>query len=336
MLRITESESLLPHNTFGMDVRAAHFAEYDTAEDLVQALPEFRTAPWWHIGRGSNLLFTGDYPGWVLHSRIVGIETLADDGTDVLLRVGAGEVWDDVVDWAVGHGLYGAENLSLIPGEVGAAAVQNIGAYGVEAADLIRGVETVDVTNGTARLFRPEECRYGYRASIFKTEEVKRRYIVTHVRLALTRRPMLRLDYKGLREALPSDAAPTLSEVRDAIVRIRRAKLPDPAELGNAGSFFKNPVVSPTQFAALRAAHPDVPHYPAPDGLVKVPAGWLIEQCGWRGRRIGAAGVYDRQCLVLVNHGGATPRMVLDLCQAIVRSVRERFGIDIHPEVNIL
>ena len=354
MYRITEQASLLPYNTFGMDVRAARLVEYDTVEDLRRVLPEFRTGAWWHVGRGSNLLFTGDYAGWVLHSGIRGIEVMPEgaeaepcdaetkpqgaekpcegESSSVVVRVGAGEVWDEVVAWAVGRGLWGAENLSLIPGEMGAAAVQNIGAYGVELSDLVVGVEALEVATGAVRLLGRSECRYGYRASRFKEE--RGRYVVTHVRLRLERRPRPRLDYQGLREALP--AQPTLAEVREAVCRIRRAKLPDPRELGNAGSFFKNPVLAAAQFEALRREWPEVPHYAAPDGGVKVPAGWLIEQCGWRGRSLGRAGVYERQCLVLVNRGGASPSEVVALQQAVVRSVRERFGIELEAEVNII
>ena len=333
MYRITERESLLPHNTFGMDVRAAHFLEYDTVEDLRQVLPVFRTSEWWHIGRGSNLLFTGDYAGWILHSSIRGSEVMKDDGTDVLLRVGAGEVWDDVVAWAVAHGLYGAENLSLIPGETGAAAVQNIGAYGAEAADIISGVVCFDLQERRKVKFSAAECRYGYRDSLFKQAESKGRYVVTSVLFRLSRKPRPRLDYKGMREALDGLEPATPQEVREAVIRIRRQKLPDPEELGSAGSFFKNPVVSREDFARIS---PDgsAPHYELPDGTVKIPAAWLIERCGFKGASEGGAAVYEKQPLVLVNASGtASPQEVLALESRIISGVQERFGVTLAPEV---
>jgi UDP-N-acetylmuramate dehydrogenase (EC 1.1.1.158) len=252
---------------------------------------------------------------------------------EVPVMVGAGVVWDHFVSETCRHGLWGAENLSLIPGEVGAAAVQNIGAYGVEVKDLISGVVCFDLQERKKVKFTRDECRYGYRDSLFKQPEAKGRYVVTSVLLRLSRKPAPRLDYKGLHEALEGREPLTPQAVRDAIIRIRRAKLPDPEELGSAGSFFKNPVVSREDFARIS---PDgsAPHYELPDGSVKVPAAWLIDRCGFKGATEGGAAVYDKQPLVLVNASGqASPQEVLSLEQRIINGVQERFGVTLHPEV---
>lgn len=329
---------LLAHNTFGMDVRAARFVEYESEDELRRFLlsPEARTARLLHIGGGSNLLFTADFEGIVLHSAIRGWEVVAQDDDEVLLRVGAGVVWDDLVAYAVEQGWYGAENLSLIPGEVGASAVQNIGAYGVEAKDLIVQVEAVSRTTGERRVFPVEECRYAYRQSVFK-QELKGEYFVTQVTYRFHKRPCWRLEYGNIRAELAKDGgALTLQRLREVIVRIRREKLPDPAVTGNAGSFFMNPIVPQSRFEELLREYPDLPHYPAGEGTVKLSAGWLIDRCGWKGRSLGPAGVHSRQALVLVNLGGATGADILRLSAAVQSAVRERFGIDLHPEVIFL
>jgi len=236
----------------------------------------------------------------------------------------------------VTRGWSGAENLSLIPGEVGASAIQNIGAYGMEAKDLIVRVETVELATGERRTFSNSECQYAYRSSVFK-RELRDRYAVTHVVYRLLKEFVPRLDYGHIREVLPTDAEKiTVQSVRQAIINIRRNKLPDPKNMGNAGSFFVNPIVSDATYRMLREVHPRMPHYETEDGRVKIPAGWLIEQCGWKGRELGAAGVYARQALVLVNRGGATGADILRLCEAIQRDVKEKFGIEIQPEVNII
>lgn len=330
--------SLLAHNTFGMDVCAARFVEYESVEELRHFLlsPGAKTEQLLHIGAGSNLLFTGDFPGIILHSALRGMAVVAETDKEVWVRVGAGEVWDDFVAHTVRCGWYGAENLSLIPGEVGASAVQNIGAYGVEAKDLIVQVETLSCRTGEARLFQVDECGYAYRRSIFK-EELKGQYIVTYVTYRLSKQPCYRLDYGNIRSELEKEGGePTLQRLREVIVRIRQEKLPDPAVTGNAGSFFMNPLVTESRFAELKQAYPDLPHYPAPAGQVKLPAGWLIDRCGWKGRVLGRAGVHPRQALVLVNLGGATGADILRLAAAVQTSVRERFGIDLCPEVNYI
>lgn len=338
MYTITHDLSLLPYNTFGMDVKASTFIEYDNEQDLrvIFSLPEVRSAKKiLHIGMGSNLLFDGDYDGVILHSRIKGRRVIADDGETVIVEIGAGEVWDEVCGWAVSNDWSGAENLTAIPGEMGAAAVQNIGAYGAEIKDLILRVTAYDTNTEEVRTFSLLECRYGYRHSIFKEPEFKGRYVVTSVLLRLQRTPAFNLEYGNIRQAMEGKEL-TLSNVRQAIASIRQAKLPDPAKIGNAGSFFKNPVVSRAMYEHLLAQYPAMPHYHVDDEHEKIPAGWLIEQCGWKGRRHGQAGVYEKQCLVLVNHGGATPQQLVELCQLIVDSVRTTFAIDIEPEVNII
>ncbi len=334
-MKIYKDYSLLPYNTFGMDVKAARFVEYDSVEELVKFLDgQEGPFPFLHIGGGSNLLFTADYAGTVLHSAIKGREIVGETEDWVDIRVGAGEVWDDFVAYAVACGWYGAENLSLIPGEVGASAVQNIGAYGVEVKDLIRFVDAICLETGRERRFTNGECRYSYRDSVFK-KELKGKYVITHVTFRLGKRPGFRLDYGNIQAELDG-CEPTLDGVRQAVIRIRRAKLPDPKLLGNGGSFFMNPVVEPEQFEALAKRYPDMPCYPAAGGRVKIPAGWLIDRCGWKGRSVGRAAVYERQALVLVNLGGATGREILHLAQAVAHSVREKFGVTITPEVNII
>jgi len=327
--------SLLVHNTFGVEASCRRFLEYSSVDEARQVAGILRTegCPYIIIGAGSNLLLTADFQGTVVHSAIGGIEQL--DGLRV--RCGSGEVWDDVVAWCVDHRLYGTENLSLIPGEVGASAVQNIGAYGAEVKDLITVVEAVEIATGEAVTFTNADCHYGYRDSRFK-HEWKNRYLITHVTYQLAREEHLSLSYGNIAAELQHRgiANPTARQLRQVIIDIRKAKLPDPKVMGNAGSFFVNPVVSRRVFDELHARYPQMPHYFIDEQSVKIPAGWLIEQCGWKGRSLGRAGVHDRQALVLVNRGGATGAEIVTLCQAIQQDVRQRFGIEIHPEVNII
>ena len=327
--------SLLPYNTFGIDVSASRFLEYASVAELKEYIAQGAvTTPFLHIGGGSNLLFTKDYDGLILHSRIGGIEVTAEDSQTVSLRVGAGVVWDDFVACCVEHGWYGAENLSLIPGEVGASAVQNIGAYGVEVKDLITAVETVNV-QGYGRVYSVEECEYAYRSSIFKRPENKSVF-VTYVRFRLSKEERYTLDYGTIRQELAKYPAPTLPIVRKVIIEIRESKLPDPKMMGNAGSFFMNPIVAKEKLEALQRDYPRIPYYELPDGRVKIPAGWMIDQCGWKGKSLGPAAVHDKQALVLVNRGGAKGSDIVALSDAVRASVRDKFGIDIHPEVNVI
>lgn len=333
MIRIEDNYSLLSHNTFGMNVTAKRFVEYATEEELKEVIPSL-SGDVLHIGGGSNLLFKGDYDGTILHSAIRGIEVEDETDDEVLVRVGAGVVWDDFVAYVVERGWGGIENLSLIPGEVGASAVQNIGAYGVEAKDVIVLVEGIELTSGQKRYFGTIECDYAYRRSIFKTY-LKGKYAVTYVTYRLQKHPVLKLEYGNIKAVLGDSGDKTIADVRQAIIDIRNAKLPDPKVMGNAGSFFMNPVVSREKFLALQKDYPQMPYYEV-EGGVKIPAGWMIDQCGWKGKSMGRAGVHDKQALVLVNLGGATSEEIIALCDAVCKSVMEKFGIDIHPEVNLV
>ena len=443
MIKTEYYKDLTKMNTFGMKVKARCFVEYDSVADLVDIEFEELARPVLHIGGGSNLLFTDDFKGTVLHSKIDFIEILEEeqtgemkrlasqesgdmlvssssslpvshadmsdfrnessgnsfDQTDVYVSVGAGVVFDDFCAWAAKEGLWGVENLSYIPGEVGASAVQNIGAYGVEVKDVIHKVYCYDTIEEEFVSFSVDECGYGYRDSIFKKPEIKGRYIVTHVVFALSREPQPRLDYGHLKDAVisaygesqcvpeaPSQLLPgpspypvnhpknpqifgdpekvgkclfhtngtspengdasierclTPEMIRRVIIKIRKEKLPEPSVMGSAGSFFKNPVITMEHYlrieAAAKAEHgPDckVPHYDLPDGMVKVPAAWMIEQCGWKGRRSGGAAVYDKQPLVIVNYSGeAYPEEIIGLERRIIASVKAKFGVDLHPEV---
>ncbi|MBD3588260.1 UDP-N-acetylmuramate dehydrogenase [Bacteroides sp. GM023] len=327
--------SLLSYNTFGIDVSAARFLEYTSVEELQQLIAQGAvTTPFLHIGGGSNLLFSKDYDGLILHSRIEGIEVTEEDARSVSVRVGAGIVWDDFVAYCVERGWYGAENLSLIPGEVGASAVQNIGAYGVEVKDLITAVETVNI-QGEKRVYSVEECEYAYRNSLFKRPENKSVF-VTHVRFRLSKEAHYTLDYGTIRQELDKYPELTLPVVRKVIIDIRESKLPDPKVMGNAGSFFMNPIVPKEKLADLQREYPRIPYYELADGRVKIPAGWMIDQCGWKGKSLGPAAVHDKQALVLVNKGGAKGSDIIALSDAVRASVREKFGIDIHPEVNLI
>ena len=425
MVKTEYYKDLTKMNTFGMRVKARCFIEYDSVADLVDIEFEELARPVLHIGGGSNLLFTDDFKGTVLHSKIDFIEILDEchrDGVEklnpshsgewappvheatgghgfsnhpygassengrVLVSVGSGVVFDDFCEWAAKEGLWGVENLSYIPGEVGASAVQNIGAYGVEVKDVIHKVYCYDTVEEEFVHFDVEECGYGYRDSIFKKPEVKGRYIVTHVVFALSRAPQPKLEYGHLKDAvaevassssdprlrklrhplagggtsLPSDAGPdtvadchfersgsgdekslTPAMIRKVIIKIRKEKLPEPSVKGSAGSFFKNPVVPMEHFLKIEAAAKaeygsdyKVPHYDLPDGMVKIPAAWMIEQCGWKGKRSGGAAVWDKQPLVIVNHTGeAYPEEIIGLEKRIIASVRTRFGVELHPEV---
>ena len=337
-MNIQHNYPLLAHNTFGMDVEASVFVEYESVTELKEILlhqlcPEGK---WLHIGGGSNLLFTGDFDGMILHSAIKGFEVVSENEDEVLVRAGAGEVWDDFVAYTVEKGWYGAENLSLIPGEVGASAVQNIGAYGVEAKDLIVKVDTLEVETGKERVFGNEECGYAYRESVFK-HALKGKYIVTHVTYRLSKKPSYRLDYGNVHSELEKRGCElTLENVRQTIIDIRESKLPDPKVQGNAGSFFMNPIVPRPLFEELLGKYPSMPFYEVDAERVKIPAAWMIDQCGWKGKQLGRAGVHNKQALVLVNCGGATGQEIIALSEEIQRSVFDKFGVRISPEVNFI
>jgi len=334
MIKDIRDYRLLAHNTFGIDAMCSRFLEYETVEDAQQVACVLNDSsqPFIIIGGGSNLLLTKDFDGIVVHSALKGYEV---EGCH--LCCGSGEIWDDMVVVALEAELYGAENLSLIPGEVGASAVQNIGAYGVEVKDYIVSVEAVEIDTGRLCVFSNAECCYGYRQSRFK-QDWKNRYLVTHVTYAFSYVFSPRLDYGNIRSELEHRGInhPTALQLRQVIIDLRNAKLPDPKEMGNAGSFFMNPVVCREKYEELSAQYPDMPHYTIDDNHEKIPAGWMIDQCGWKGRSLGRAGVHDRQALVLVNRGGATGSEIVTLCHAIQEDVRQKYGIDICPEVNII
>ena len=329
--------SLIHNNTFGINAVADSFVEYETENELRDFLTiRPKKVPIFHIGGGSNLLFTRDYHGIILHSRIQTIEVKNETDKDVLVRVGAGVVWDEFVSYCLKHGFYGLENLSLIPGEVGASAVQNVGAYGAEAGAFVHAVEVVDLATGFVEIKSGQECGYAYRFSRFK-DEWRGRYAVTHVEYKLSKAFQPNLNYEPIRQYAETVGLANLSPsmVREKIIGIRKSKLPDPNVLGNAGSFFMNPIVPEDEYQRLKKENPqlEIPGYRTENGI-KIPAGWLIEQAGWKGRSLGKAGVYDKQALVLVNLGGAQAQDIIDLSHHICKDVMERFGIKIEPEVN--
>ena len=326
--------SLLAHNTFGIEAQCTRFLEYTDEKEALEVASILRASslPYIIIGGGSNLLLTRDFEGIVVHSACKGIRR-----EENRLICGSGEVFDDVVAESIKMGLYGAENLSLIPGDVGASAVQNIGAYGAEAKDLIRSIRAVEIATGNVCIIENAECEYGYRQSRFK-QDWKNQYLIVSVEYQFSETFHPHLDYGNIRAELERQgiAEPTAQQLRQTIIDIRNAKLPDPKVQGNAGSFFMNPVVSRDKFESLQAEYPQMPHYTIDAEHEKIPAGWMIDQCGWKGKSLGRAGVHDNQALVLVNRGGATGAEVVTLCRTIQDDVKRKFGIDIHPEVNIV
>ena len=325
--------SLKLHNTFGIDAKCSRFVEFAHEEEVVKFVTGGElTEPFFVLGGGANILFTKDFNGTILHSAIKDVHR---DGN--LLRFGSGVEWDSVVSYAVENGLYGSENLSIIPGDVGASAVQNIGAYGVEVKDLITAVEAVDLKTGEKVVFENSDCEYGYRQSKFKNEW-KGRYFITYVTYRFEKEFRPKLEYGNILSYLESHGKnnPTAQELRNAIIEIRNSKLPDTKVLGNGGSFFINPIVGRAKYEELRTTYPEMPHYTIDEEHEKIPAGWLIEKCGWKGKSLGRAGVYEKQALVLVNRGGASGEEILNLCRAICDDVKKQFDIEIHPEVNII
>lgn len=336
-MKITQNASLLSFNTFGIDVKADYFIEYDSAVDL-QAVLQFevlKSNRILHIGGGSNLLFLKDFNGIVLHSAIHSI-TKVNENTDFeFLEVGSSVNWDEFVAYCVENGWGGVENLSLIPGETGASAVQNIGAYGVEVRDVIVEVNAVEIESAKIRKFSNKECHYGYRESIFKNE-LKDKYIITSVVFRLNKEPVYKLNYQHLEEEVLKNGEVNIQNIRKTIIKIRESKLPDPKITGNAGSFFMNPVISKSHFIDLQSKYPHIPHYFVSETEEKVPAAWLIDQCGWKGKQIGNAAVHDKQALVIVNKGDATGAEIVFLAEQIQASVKEKFGVELKPEVNYI
>ena len=331
---IQKDISLLPYNTFGIDVKATYFASFNTVEELQDILNDNITKdyPIFCIGGGSNLLFTNDFDGIILHSTIKGHQIIEQTNDSIAVKVGSGETWDDFVALCVKNKWYGAENLSGIPGQVGASAIQNIGAYGVEAKDIIEQVECIQIETGKTCTFDVDEIDYGYRHSRFKTEW-KEQYIITAVTYRLSLNPHYNLEYGGLEAMVNALGKLSLQTVREAVLRIRNAKLPDPKVLGNAGSFFMNPIITNEEFIQLKNKWNNIPHFLLPDDRVKVPAAWLIDQAGWKGKQIGPAAVHETQPLVLVNKENATGNDILLLSNTITKDIYEKFGIQLHREV---
>lgn len=336
-MNISRNYSLKSHNSFGLDYKADSFICVSSEEEALAALVsevDYKK-PFLVLGGGSNLLFVSDFYGTIVHPDITGIKEEFRDEDHIIISCGAGVNWDRFVEWAVSNGYGGAENLSLIPGNVGATPVQNIGAYGVEVKDIIYKVRAVSLETGGIREFTNEECGFGYRESIFK-EELKNRFLITKVWFRLSTRPEFRTDYGSLNSEIERLGGPSLKKIRDAVINIRISKLPDPATIGNAGSFFKNPVVDKSISDNLRKKYPAILLFDDSSGGIKLSAGWLIEQCGWKGKRYGDAGVYDRQALVIVNYGRATGKELFELSELIKRSVFEKFGIELQREVEVV
>lgn len=337
MIREFNQISLRSRNSFGVEQRAARLVEFETADDLralfAQGIPE----RWMVLAGGNNILFTRDYDGVLIHPTAQRIELLDDDGETVRIRAEAGVEWDDLVEWAVEHELWGIENLSLIPGKAGAAPVQNIGAYGCEAGDVIDKIHMFCVETGAMLTLDAAHCAFGYRESVFK-HELRGKVVITAIDIRLHRTSRPRLGYGDVEREVEARGGATLRNIREAICTIRRAKLPDPAVMGNAGSFFKNPVVDAAVAERLQAQYPDIPLYPAAGEVdkAKLAAGWLIDRAGMKGFRAATVGVHERQALVLVNLGGATGGEVLEFARTVQAKVRDAFGIEIDTEVNII
>jgi UDP-N-acetylmuramate dehydrogenase len=336
-LKIYKDISLKRYNTFCLDIRADCMISIETEEEAVSLFSDRKTLPahFFILGDGSNMLFTTNFNGTIVHPEIEGIRIEQKHPDYIMVSAGAGVIWDKLVDWSVSNGYGGLENLSLIPGTVGASPVQNVGAYGVEIKDKIEKVKTICISDGSLREFSNNECEFGYRNSIFKKGE-KGRYLVIRVYYKLTTNTVLNLKYGSLEEEVNKLGNATLKNVRQAVINIRRNKLPDPEIIGNAGSFFKNPVISNYVAKRLKNRYPMIPSYEDQSGGIKLAAGWLIDQCGWKGKRIGDAGVHEKQALVIVNYGKATGMEIYNLSEEIKKSVLEKFGIEMEREVEVV
>lgn len=339
MTIIEENIPLKPYNTFGLEVSARYFTEITTADQLVTLLrdPLWASAKKLFLGGGSNILLLNDFDGLVIKISIKGIRLAEDGPGHVIVQAGAGEIWHEFVLYCIDRNLGGLENMSLIPGTVGAAPMQNIGAYGAEVKDTFYELEALNLKTLRKEVFNRERCHFGYRESFFK-HEGKDQYVILNVSFKLSKNPVVNVAYGAIRQTLEEMGVefPTIREVSNAVIRIRRSKLPDPAEIGNSGSFFKNPEISREEYLKLKEKYPDLPGYEINESQVKVPAGWLIEQSGWKGKRFGGVGVHDKQALVLVNFGSGKGPEIAGLADRIQASVFEKFGITISPEVNFI
>lgn len=339
-MTILKNVDLQSFNTFGIRAIGSRFVTITSvseAQSLFRS-QDFHTGKHLILGGGSNVLFTGDFDGLIVKVELRGIETISEDDDTVLLKVGAGEIWHQVVMFCVGRNWGGIENLSLIPGTVGAAPIQNIGAYGVEIKNIITTVEAIEIATGLVRTFSALECNFGYRDSIFK-QEAKDKYLISSVALRLTKKNhQLNTTYGAIEETLRHEGIvqPTVKSISDAVIQIRRSKLPDPEVIGNAGSFFKNPTIDKELYQSIKNNYPTIPSFPSADGFVKIPAAWLIEQCGWKGKTFDSIGVHKNQALVLVNYGGGDGKKLWQLALDIKASVKQKFNITIQPEVNVI
>jgi len=338
-LIVQQNVSLKPYNTFKIDANAGFLAIIDSTDDLDEVFMSgrFRSQRKMVLGGGSNVLFTRGFTGVVAKNEIKGIRTLRENEDEVLVSVGSGESWHQFVLWCVERGFGGVENLSLIPGTVGAAPMQNIGAYGMELKDVFHSLVAYEIKSGKQITFYKEDCKFGYRQSVFKGE-LKDQFVITNVSLLLKKKPVFNLSYGDIQLTLNEMGVeePTLKNVSQAIINIRQSKLPDPIDVGNAGSFFKNPVVEKLHFEALEAQFPDIKSYPLDQERIKIPAGWLIEKAGWKGYKDGNFGVHDKQALVLVNLGNARGKDIFKLSNEIQKTVQKQFGIDLEREVNVI
>jgi UDP-N-acetylmuramate dehydrogenase len=338
MLQIQQNVSLKNFNTFGVEASAKYFVEINHEDELVELFmdPQWKQMELLVMGGGSNMLLINDFDGLVVHMNIRGFEHRINHN-EVYVEAGGGEVWNDLVNFCVAREYAGLENLSLIPGSVGASPIQNIGAYGVELQDVFESCKAFEIATGTFKTFTKADCNFGYRESIFKSE-VKGQYIIVSVKFHLSLIPNLNLRYGAIEQELTARGitSPTIKDVSQVVSHIRVSKLPDPSTIGNAGSFFKNPVIAQTEFAPIHAKFPEIVNYPAGDGYVKLAAGWLIEQCGWKGKVVGNTGTWKNQALVLVNHGGATGQEIFNFSSQIIDSVYTKFGVTLQREVNII
>ncbi|GLB50875.1 UDP-N-acetylmuramate dehydrogenase [Neptunitalea lumnitzerae] len=337
-MKLLENISLKPYNTFGIDASAKQFVSINSENELKEVLTYHKETPKFILGGGSNMLLTQDVDKLVIHVNIKGITTLESNNEYALIKVNAGENWHEFVIWCINHNLGGVENLSLIPGNVGTSPVQNIGAYGVELKDVFYSCEALEISTGKKRVFTKEDCEFGYRESVFKKQE-KGKFIITNVTFKLTNtNHILHTAYGAIQQQLATNGvtSPTIKDISDAVITIRESKLPNPKEIGNSGSFFKNPVVDKNRFTAFQKEYPNAPFYKVSENEYKIPAGWLIEQSGFKGKRFGDAGVHKNQALVLVNYGNATGSEILELAKNIIKTVTEKFNIPIEAEVNIV
>ncbi len=338
-MKILQNYSLSRLNTLGIEVKAGYYSKISNLEELRELIsdPVLKTLPKLVLGGGSNILLTKDFPGLVIQNAIEGIELLSEDADTAMVKAGAGEVWHNFVSHVIKLDLGGVENLSLIPGCVGASPIQNIGAYGVELKDVFHHLEALDLENGELKTFSHSECRFGYRDSIFK-HEAKNKYLITAVIFKLSKKPVLNTSYGAIDAELKVMGVnnPGISDVSRAVINIRRSKLPDPAKIGNAGSFFKNPEVTADVYERIKKQYPDMVAYKTGDNKMKLAAGWMIEQCGWKGKVEGRVGMHQKQALVLVNYGGASGEELISLARKVQKSVKDKFGVEMEMEVNII